>query len=536
MATPNMNSAEYIRQHVKEDREQELIVLGHEIDDEGQTEGSYEYVMDHLRAISGFIRVQLDETLGVQTWRMPKTYKKEDEKQKYVQEIAEYSKDSSERMEKAVHIAIREKKKILSLGGNHLRVTELLGLLKACHELGHEVCLVWTDAHPDLNTPETTESGNVHGMVASIAIGEGPDELLKLMKQAPFLKPENIVYIGTNAIDPEEAKRLIAKKIKVLTISEMRLEGTGLKPAIDKITEINERIGDKAIWWNELDVDVLDDRESEGKVMANQNGMFMGELEHLYLWMGTNKKMNILGIGVSEIAPAKDPEGRMAELVGQNVGALLGIPNIDYAKHMKKNTLNRGVAQQNVGNPAPMQKNVVQAANNVISQPHHRRRVLDFIAGAAAAVAAMIAGNQLNKPSEKTAENQPEIRQPLGKNYDRAYAFTGISSQNRFQPPGFERKTMYSVERLKQEIEQYKTAVRSGDSMLDYKKRLLNSILYLAELKGNTVPMWDHARESLSTKEYQKLRTDYQAFRSSISQPEQKEIDDYLAHYDRPTA
>ena len=385
MVSDSPSSAEYLQMLVNNPSYQDLIVLGHEIDDEGQTAGSYEYAMRPLRAIQNSTRIAIDEKLGVLPWTLPDNVGST-ANAKYLGAIEEYSVESVERMKKAAIRAIRENKKILSLGGNHLRATELLGLLKACHELGIEVGIVWTDAHPDQNTPEISETHNVHGMVAALAMGHGAKELLKLLKDAPFLKPENIVYVGINAPEKQENDRLIAMGIRCVTMQEIDDNGS-MTVAYDAINEMQKRMGETGVIWHELDADVLADSASEGKVMPNRNGMTEKQLHSLCTWMGAN--LNMLGCGVSEIAPAKDPDGKMAEIVASSVAAMLKVPNVNFAEHMKKNRADhpnneseteKGAAQQAV--IEPLKKNPIDRKS--------RNRVLDFLARAAAAIGALV--------------------------------------------------------------------------------------------------------------------------------------------------
>ena len=93
---------------------------------------------------------------------------------------------------------------------------------------------------------------------------------------------------------------------------------------------------------------------------------------------------------------------------------------------------------------------------------------------------------------------------------------------------------MYSVERLKESIQAYKTTPIKSRSTFDYTKRQLYSILYLGELRADAVPMWKEVKDSFPEQEYATLMKGYQTFRASIGQPEQREIDEYLKSYDHP--
>jgi Arginase family. len=97
----------------------------------------------------------------------------------------------------------------LILGGDHsLAIGSLAGIAPFHHHLG----VIWYDAHGDLNTAETSPSGNIHGMPLAASLGFGVPELTELGGFSPKIRPENVVLIGIRSLDDGE-KRLIQKKI-----------------------------------------------------------------------------------------------------------------------------------------------------------------------------------------------------------------------------------------------------------------------------------------------------------------------------------
>jgi arginase len=435
-------------------------------------------------------------------------------------------------MRKATIQAIRERRKILSLGGNHLRATELLGMLKACHELGIEMGIVWMDAHPDQNTPETSLTKNVHGMVGAIAMGEGPAELLELIDSAPFLNPRNIVYIGINAPERQETNRMVAmldgKGVKCVTRPEL---SESLEAAKDAIADVNTLLGPNAIWWNELDVDVLADKDSEGKIMPNPNGMNARELHDLCAWMGQH--LNMLGCGVSEISPAKDLEGKMAKIVADSVAALLKVPNVSFAEHMHHQTTAKETEEMDGATEAknePTSADDEQISAEIpaqVQRPSRRREIMHMIAGLAAGIAGVIAGYQLQPPETTRAKHPIVLRQPLGKGNDTTYAFTGISSQNRFIAPNRLGVDNYSMETLQDTITEYKHPQKYASFSEDKRKRMLFSILYLGEMNGHATAMVDEVRKEFGP-DTETVLQGYSEFSSYMSQLEHDEIKRYL--------
>ena len=247
--------------------------------------------------------------------------------------------------------ALLEGKKVLSLGGNHVRGLDVLGVAKACHELGIEFGIVWVDAHPDANVLEKSEGRHVkgsvamHGMVSSTIAGQGPREILELLDNAPFLNPKNIVFIGLNAIDNEknpdgtvkdntEMQRLINLIGEENCVTMDRLKRTKRHGFVDddvrkKIDALNERV-DRV--WVEFDVDVVDKNDMPAEVMDNENGMSGDQVKDLFNYIGT--KSDVLGMGVSELDPTKDIDGKSAILAAECIAHTMGISNITYARQM----------------------------------------------------------------------------------------------------------------------------------------------------------------------------------------------------------
>lgn len=108
--------------------------------------------------------------------------------------------DVSTSLAKSVNEAIEQKEFPLVLGGDHsIAIGTLAGLGEHYKNLG----VIWFDAHADLNTPETTPSGNIHGMPLAVSIGLGHERLVKIRNNVPKVKPENVIIIGARSVDQE---------------------------------------------------------------------------------------------------------------------------------------------------------------------------------------------------------------------------------------------------------------------------------------------------------------------------------------------
>ncbi|KAJ3336063.1 Arginase, catabolizes arginine to ornithine and urea [Gonapodya sp. JEL0774] len=139
----------------------------------------------------------------------------------------------------------------LTLGGDH---SLALGTIPGSASVYPDLCVVWVDAHADINTPETTISGNLHGCPVSFLLGIGSKvEQFEWLK--PCLDAKRLVYIGLRDLDPGEKKIIRSLGIKAFSMHEVDKWGIGrvMEMALDHITPRR----DKPIHLS-FDVDALD--------------------------------------------------------------------------------------------------------------------------------------------------------------------------------------------------------------------------------------------------------------------------------------
>jgi arginase len=114
----------------------------------------------------------------------------------------------------------------LVLGGDHsIAVGTVSGISAFAHSKGKKVGLLWVDAHGDINTPETSPSGNVHGMPLAALLGFGAPELTGVGGALPKLDPSNVALIGIRSLDTGEKKRLKETGVQVHTMSDIDRHG-----------------------------------------------------------------------------------------------------------------------------------------------------------------------------------------------------------------------------------------------------------------------------------------------------------------------
>lgn len=116
----------------------------------------------------------------------------------------------------------------LLLGGDHSQaIGSIAGISRYLKARGQTLGVLWVDAHTDMNTPETSPSGNIHGMPLATLLGHGAPELTGICGQGPALKPEHVVIFGVRSVDREEAELVKQTGVRVFTMSEIDARGAG---------------------------------------------------------------------------------------------------------------------------------------------------------------------------------------------------------------------------------------------------------------------------------------------------------------------
>lgn len=114
----------------------------------------------------------------------------------------------------------------LLLGGDHSQaIGSIAGVSRYLKARGKTLGVLWVDAHTDMNTPQTSPSGNIHGMPLATLLGQGAPELTGICGDGPALQPEHVVIFGVRSVDREEAKLVKQIGVRVYTMSEIDARG-----------------------------------------------------------------------------------------------------------------------------------------------------------------------------------------------------------------------------------------------------------------------------------------------------------------------
>lgn len=157
-----------------------------------------------------------------------------------------------------VKTAIAQDQFPLVLGGDHsMAAGSIAGFIQA-HDAFERTGLIWVDAHPDINTFDTTPSQSIHGMAVAAMIGMQNTKLRALTDHVQMLKAEHVFYIGIRDIDPGEQKAIDTLSIPHRTMAQ--IHETGLKEALQSAFEtLSSQVDYLAL---SVDLDGLDPRDT----------------------------------------------------------------------------------------------------------------------------------------------------------------------------------------------------------------------------------------------------------------------------------
>ncbi len=206
----------------------------------------------------------------------------------------------------------------LSLGGDHsIAIGTQAGVAKFFRDRNQAIGLLWIDAHADMNTPETSPSGNVHGMPFAATLGFGPDELTKIFGFSPKVRPENCVLIGARDLDSRERRTVKQSGVRVFTMRD--IDEHGMREVMEKsLAAAGEGAAGFVV---SFDMDVMDPDEAPGVGTPVSGGITFREAHLAMEMIADSKKM--LGLEIVEVNPIIDVLNKTAVLaVGLAASAL----------------------------------------------------------------------------------------------------------------------------------------------------------------------------------------------------------------------
>jgi arginase len=233
-----------------------------------------------------------------------------DEKARFLEQI----KHACDNVAKLVLRAVQEGALPLVLGGDHsVALGTLVGLAQA-HGRGG---VLWVDAHGDLNTPATSPSGNVHGMVLAAAMGIANGAFAYDEWPLPAVEPARVALVGVRSLDEGERELLRRLDATVFTMSE--IDRIGIERAM---RESIEHVAGGSFVHVSLDMDVVDPAHAPGVGTPVRGGLSYREA---HLAMELVAESGLAGsLEVVEVNPILDRENETAKLAVELVASALG--------------------------------------------------------------------------------------------------------------------------------------------------------------------------------------------------------------------
>ncbi|RUL53522.1 MULTISPECIES: arginase [Lysinibacillus] len=241
-----------------------------------------------------------------------KVNKHEDTQLKNFKEVIEVSTQLSDKVQEVM----TKGRFPLVLGGDHsIAIGTLAGLGTKYKNLG----VIWYDAHADMNTPETSPSGNIHGMPLAISFGIGDDRLVNISGYGPKIKPENIIIIGARSVDPGERELIKKHGIKVYSMHE--IDRMGMTKVIEETIEHLKKQNVDGVHLS-LDLDGIDPIYTPGVGTPVPGGITYRE-SHLAMEM-LEEAGFITSAEFVEVNPILDERNKTADVAVALMGSLFG--------------------------------------------------------------------------------------------------------------------------------------------------------------------------------------------------------------------
>jgi arginase len=253
--------------------------------------------------------------LGDMRLERPQVFPEEDEKLKYVREISA----ACEQLAIDVEAILEAGEFPIVLGGDHsIAIGSFAGAAAYYRKQQQSLGLIWFDAHADMNTPETTPSGNIHGMPLAALLGFGTPELTRVAGFSPKIDPALCAHVGARDIDPGE--RELIKKLGMRFFTMREIDERGMRACMDDAIAIaSQGTGGYGVTF---DVDVLDPGDAPGSGTLVRGGLTYREAHLGMEKIAEHGAMRSLEI--VEINTALDVNNKTAELGVELILSALG--------------------------------------------------------------------------------------------------------------------------------------------------------------------------------------------------------------------
>src|ERR1700732_4353001 len=235
---------------------------------------------------------------------------------------AKYLKEITATCTKQAELVLKtlESEKVpLVLGGDHsVGAGTVSGVAEFYRRQNQKIGLIWIDAHTDINTPDSSPSGNVHGMPLAATMGLGPAELANIFDFSPKVKPENCVLVGVRDIDAVEKENVRRAGIGVFTMRD--IDERGMRTVMEEDLRLAGR--GPAGYHISLDVDWIDPGDAPGVGTPVRGGATYREAHLAMEIIADHGRM--LSFEIVEGNPVIDEHNRTADLAVERALSAFG--------------------------------------------------------------------------------------------------------------------------------------------------------------------------------------------------------------------
>jgi arginase len=201
-------------------------------------------------------------------------------------------------------IAVKSGALVLVLGGD---CAQVMGLLTAARRYYKRISLLWVDRDADLNTPATTPSGRIDGMVVAHVIGKGAPELVRFWGEPPLVREPDVTLFGLERIDAPEQEFLNKSPMRQISAADVKTKGAA-QAAQATLTQMHADARQVIL---HIDTDVIAQEEFPGVNVPGSGGLGFEDVRSALIEFVKNP--NLLGLDVAQYNPDKDSDGSGAK-------------------------------------------------------------------------------------------------------------------------------------------------------------------------------------------------------------------------------
>lgn len=229
--------------------------------------------------------------------------------------------ETSRRSAAAVKSILESGELPVILGGDHsIAIGSFSGTSSHFRSKGEEVGLIWFDAHADINTPQTSPSGNLHGMSLAVLLGHGAGDLTGLEGYAPKLNPKYFAHVGARDLDLGEKQKIRELGLRDHFFTMSDIDRKGMVSCVEEAIAIASKA--PAGFAVTFDVDIIDPRFAPGSGTLVRGGITYREA-HLALEI-VAERGGLRSFEIVEVNPMLDSQNITVELAGELVLSALG--------------------------------------------------------------------------------------------------------------------------------------------------------------------------------------------------------------------